>query len=206
MRGYSDYYPPIEQTVPTPYPQLANVQSEAINFDKPQPLIIHRDNDGVQAANVNKQRPLIKHRDKDGVQAANVDKQQPLIIHRDHNGVQWMTFWYPKVLPRKYTIRCDVEEVYDSMIPKVFKANNSCYPLANDAEYRSGRKDWEIESNGAGWKLAKLNSCLRGKRGAIIQAVTHWRNNHKDVRLHSARVKRMKTRARMLKLSSYKRK
>ncbi|QSL66751.1 hypothetical protein MERGE_001137 [Pneumocystis wakefieldiae] len=116
----------------------------------------------------------------------------PLRIHKDSKGVDWISFAYSRERVRtEYTIRGDVETVDLDTLSEEFKQQNCIYPRARvpPEQYTGTRHRYETECNSIGWALAKLNPCLRNKRGLIQRAVDSWRN--KEPSLRSRRVRRM---------------
>ncbi|KAG5513181.1 hypothetical protein PMAC_001551 [Pneumocystis sp. 'macacae'] len=116
----------------------------------------------------------------------------PLRIYKDANGVDWISFAYSRERIRtEYTIRGDVETIDLDTLPEEFKQQNCIYPRARvpPEQYTGTRHRYETECNSIGWALAKLNPCLRNKRGLIQRAVDSWRN--KEPSLRSRRIRRM---------------
>lgn len=116
----------------------------------------------------------------------------PLRIYKDANGVDWISFAYSRERIRtEYTIRGDVETVDLDTLTEEFKHQNCIYPRARvpPEQYTGTRHRYETECNAIGWALAKLNPCLRNKRGLIQRAVDSWRN--KEPSLRSRRIRRM---------------
>lgn len=116
----------------------------------------------------------------------------PLRIYKDSKGVDWISFAYSRERIRtEYTIRGDVETVDLDTLSEEFKQQNCIYPRARvpPEQYTGTRHRYETECNSIGWALAKLNPCLRNKRGLIQRAVDSWRN--KEPSLRSRRIRRM---------------
>jgi hypothetical protein len=147
-------------------------------------------NTAVRAAPNAEENEQMNIHDKGNASVTNeVDPAQPgvSVVGQDANGVKWIAFEYSSDgIKMEYTIRCDADSInLDDLSPE-FRTENCVYPGAcvPTKEYNGKRLLYETECNTQGWALARLNPCLRNKRGLIRRAVDSWRNSNQLV-VHS---------------------
>lgn len=115
--------------------------------------------------------------------------------YNQETGTEELVFFYSKRKQvKKYTIKCPAASFMEKELPyeEDFLNKNCIYPRAmgDESSYKGNRRNYEMQCNRIGWRLASLNPELREQRGLIQRAVDSWRNTREDVRLRSRRAKK----------------